>query len=121
MREGENTAILVFGTLLNICHEIADTLNASLIDMLFIKPIDEKLIIKIAQSHNIIVTIEENTISGGAGSSVLEVLSQNKLKNDTLCLGIPDRFPAHGKQDEILRDCGLDQKSILSKIEKAMN
>ena len=121
VREGENTAILVFGTLLNICHEIADTLNASLIDMRFIKPIDEKLIMKIAQSHNLIVTIEENTISGGAGSSVLEVLSKNKLKNDTLCLGIPDRFPAHGKQDEILRDCGLDQKSILSKIEKAMN
>ena len=76
---------------------------------------------ELSVSHKLIVTIEENVISGGAGSGVLEVVSQHNLKCNTLCLGLPDRFTGHGSQEEILADCGLDNRTILAKIEKAMN
>ena len=121
IKEGKKVAILGFGTIINECIEIAEKLNATLIDMRFIKPIDKKSIINVAMTHDLIVTIEENTVSGGAGSAVLEVLSQNQLKKNTLCLGLPDHFPNHGSQEEILKDCNLDKKSIMTKIEKAMN
>lgn len=121
LREGKKIAILVFGTLVNICHEIAEKLNATLVDMRFIKPLDSGLIKELSVSHKLIVTIEENVVSGGAGSGVLEVVSQHNLKCNTLCLGLPDRFTGHGSQEEILADCGLDNRTILAKIEKAMN
>ena len=81
-----------------------------------IKPIDETAIIKLAKTHKLIVTVEDNTIHGGAGSAVLEILSKNKIVIPTLTLGIPDKFVNHGSQDEIYKQCGLDKNSIKKKI-----
>ena len=116
IREGKDIAILCFGPLLETCKAVAEELNTSLVDMRFIKPIDETIILKNALSHNLLVIVEDNTIKGGAGSAVLEVLSRQKTSCKTLCLGIPDKFLEHGTQEEIHKLCGLDKNSILSKI-----
>ena len=113
---GERIAILAFGPTLNTCVDVANDLNATLVDMRFVKPIDEKAIIKYAKTHKLIVTVEDNTVHGGAGSAVLEVLSKNKIVIPTITIGIPDKFVSHGSQDEIYRQCGLDKDSIRKKI-----
>ena len=120
VRFGKNIVILVFGPLLKTALEVADELNATLIDMKFVKPIDEKMIKKCVTNHELIVTIEDNTILGGAGSAVLEIISKNNLKCKTLCLGIPDHFVEHGTQEEIYKQCGLDKSSIIKKIVKKL-
>ena len=120
VRSGKKIVILVFGPLLKAALEVADELNATLIDMKFVKPIDEKMIKKCVTNHELIVTIEDNTILGGAGSAVLEFISKNNLKCKTLCLGIPDHFVEHGTQEEIYKQCGLDKSSIIKKIVKQL-
>ena len=116
IRSGKNIVILCFGPLLNVCEAVAIELNATLIDMRFIKPIDETIIVKSAQTHRLLVTVEDNTIKGGAGSAVLEVLSISNIACKTLCLGIPDKFLEHGTQEEIYKICGLDKNGILNRI-----
>ena len=106
----------MFGPLLNVCEAVAIELNATLIDMRFIKPIDETIIVKSAQTHILLVTVEDNTIKGGAGSAVLEVLSKSNIACKTLCLGIPDKFLEHGTQEEIYKICGLDKNGIMNRI-----
>jgi 1-deoxy-D-xylulose-5-phosphate synthase len=120
IRTGKNIAILAFGPLLETALEVAEELNATLIDMKFVKPIDESMINKCVSKHNLVVTIEDNTNIGGAGSAVLEVISKNNLKCKTLCLGIPDHFVEHGTQEEIYKQCGLDKNSIIKKIVKQL-
>ena len=113
---GKKIAILAFGPTLNTCIDIANDLNATLVDMRFVKPIDEKAIIKLTKTHKLIVTVEDNTIHGGAGSAALEILSKHKISISTLTIGIPDKFVNHGTQDEIYMQCGLDKNSIKKKI-----
>jgi 1-deoxy-D-xylulose-5-phosphate synthase len=120
VRKGKNIVILAFGPLLKTALEVAEELNATLIDMKFVKPIDEGMIKKCVTNHKVVVTIEDNTILGGAGSAVLEVISKYNLKCKTLCLGIPDRFVEHGTQEEIYKLCGLDKDSIIKKIVKQL-
>jgi len=120
VRKGKNIVILAFGPLLKTALEVAEELNATLIDMKFVKPIDEGMIKKCVTNHKVVVTIEDNTILGGAGSAVLEVISKYNLKCKTLCLGIPDRFVEHGTQEEIYKLCGLDKDSIIKKIVKKL-
>ena len=96
--------------MLNNCIDIANDLNATLVDMRFIKPIDESIIKQLSKTHDLIVTVEDNTICGGAGSAVLEILSKNKIVMPTLILGIPDKFVDHGSQEEIYKQCGLDKE-----------
>jgi len=120
VRKGKNIVILAFGPLLKTALEVAEELNATLIDMRFVKPIDEGMIKKCVTNHKVVVTIEDNTILGGAGSAVLEVISKYNLKCKTLCLGIPDRFVEHGTQEEIYKLCGLDKDSIIKKIVKQL-
>jgi len=121
VRAGKDIVILCFGPLLETCKSVAEELNASLIDMRFIKPIDETIIVKNALTHKLVVTVEDNTVKGGAGSSVLEVLSQQQISCKTLCLGIPDKFLEHGSQEEVHKICGLDKNGILSKIVNHIN
>jgi len=117
---GKKIAILAFGPVLNNCIDIANDLNATLVDMRFIKPIDESIIKQLSKTHDLIVTVEDNTICGGAGSAVLEILSKNKIVMPTLILGIPDKFVDHGSQEEIYKQCGLDKNSIFNKIVKSL-
>jgi 1-deoxy-D-xylulose-5-phosphate synthase len=113
-------AILAFGTLLNNAIDCAEELDATLVDMRFVKPLDEALIDELAQSHGLLVTLEENCIQGGAGSAVNEYLNQQGISINCLNLGLPDRFIDHGKHGDLLRDCGLDAQGIQASIEKRL-
>lgn len=115
-KQGQEIALLVFGSLLPVAQQVAEELDATLVDMRFVKPLDETLILEIANSHQQIVTIEENAIAGGAGSAVNEFLNQHQVKISTLNLGIPDRFIEHGEPADLLSRCGLDKAGVLKAI-----
>ena len=116
--EGSKVAILNFGTLLPAAKEAANELGATLVDMRFVKPLDEVLLAQLAKTHDLLVTVEENVVAGGAGSGVNEYLSQIGVNTPTLNLGLPDRYIDHGDQATLLAECGLDgagiEKSILN-------
>ena len=116
IREGQKIAILNFGTLLPSALEAAEKLNATVVDMRFVKPIDIEMINVLAQTHDYLVTLEENAIQGGAGSSVAEVLNSSGKSTALLQLGLPDYFIPQATQQEALKDLGLDSKGIEEKI-----
>ncbi|KLN96470.1 1-deoxy-D-xylulose-5-phosphate synthase [Moellerella wisconsensis] len=115
-RQGEKIAILNFGTLLSEALIAAESLNATVVDMRFIKPLDEAMILELAASHEILVTLEENAIMGGAGSGVNELLMREKILIPLLNLGLPDFFIPQGNQTEIQADLGLDSAGIENSI-----
>jgi 1-deoxy-D-xylulose-5-phosphate synthase len=117
-REGRSgLAILAFGALVEPARKIAEHLDATLVNMRFVKPLDEELIIEIATRHRAIVTLEENAIMGGAGGGVGEVLSANGPHLPMLHLGIPDRFIEHGTRETCLADAGLDLAGLTLNVE----
>ena len=109
-------AILAFGSMVKPACDAAEELNASVANMRFVKPIDEELIFKLATTHDVIVTIEENVVMGGAGSAVAESLSAQCLTLPVLHLGLPDQFVEHGDPATLLADCGLNRDGILQSI-----
>ncbi len=118
-REGRSgLAILVFGTLLESARKIAERLDATLINMRFVKPLDDALVIGVAARHRAIVTIEENAIMGGAGSAVGEVLAAAGVQIPMLQLGIPDRFIEHGSRDTCLAAAGLDLAGLTASVDQ---
>lgn len=116
IREGQKIAILNFGTLLPSALETAEKLNATVVDMRFVKPIDIEMIDVLAQTHDYLVTLEENAIQGGAGSAIAEVLNSSGKSTALLQLGLPDYFIPQATQQEALKDLGLDSKGIEEKI-----
>ena len=116
VREGEKIAILNFGTLLPAALSVAEKLNATVVDMRFVKPIDEARILEVANTHDVIVTLEENAIQGGAGSAVSEVLNSHGKTTALLQLGLPDIFIPQGTQQEALAEIKLDEKGIEEQI-----
>jgi len=118
-REGRcGLAILAFGALVESARKIAERLDATLVNMRFIKPLDQELLIGIAGRHRAIVTIEENAVMGGAGSGVSEVLAAHGLQLPVLHLGIPDRFIEHGTRDTCLSAAGLDLAGLSASVDK---
>ena len=118
-REGRSgLAILVFGTLLESARKIAERLDATLVNMRFVKPLDDALVIGVAARHRAIVTIEENAIMGGAGSAVGEVLAAAGVQIPMLQLGIPDRFIEHGSRDACLAAAGLDLAGLTASVDQ---
>ncbi|PNL93587.1 1-deoxy-D-xylulose-5-phosphate synthase [Aggregatibacter aphrophilus] len=121
IREGKKIAILNFGTLLPNALKVAEKLNATVVDMRFIKPIDVTRISEIAKTHELIVTLEENAIQGGAGSAVAEVLHVQQHNVKLLQLGIPDFFVPPGSQAEMLAELKLDKIGIKQQIQDFLN
>lgn len=119
-REGKQIAILNFGTLLSSALQAADKLGATVADMRFVKPLDAELIRALTQRHALLVTLEENSIQGGAGSAVLEYLSANGIEVPVLQLGLPDTFIDHGTHTQQLAQCGLDANGIEVAIKKRL-
>ncbi len=111
-REGRGIAILVFGTLLPDAMQAAESLGATVVDMRFVKPLDQAMLAGLAENHTAFVTVEEAAIMGGAGSAVLESLSAQSIQVPLLMLGLPDRFIDHGDQAFILSELGLDARGI---------
>ena len=118
VKQGKNIAILGFGSLTNTAIELSDKLNATLVDMRFVKPLDQDLLIEIAKSHSYLITLEDNARLGGAGSAVLEFLSLNKIKTPVLTLGLPDYFQDHGTRGELLAEAGLNTEGIERSIKQ---
>ncbi|WKU20654.1 1-deoxy-D-xylulose-5-phosphate synthase [Advenella alkanexedens] len=115
-REGSRLAILAFGPLLHAALPVAEKLNATLVDMRFVKPIDAELVKQLAVSHEVFVTLEEGSVMGGAGSAVAELMSAFGLSKPILQLGLPDRFIDHGDQAALLKGVGLDSDGIEASI-----
>ena len=113
-------AILAFGSMLAPALQASLTLDATVANMRFVKPLDIDLIIQIASSHDLIVTIEENALMGGAGAAVLEAMQMLNLTNPTLCLGLPDTFIEHGVHETMLTECGLDSVGIIKSIQQKL-
>lgn len=111
-RQGKGTALLVFGVQLAEALRVGETLDASVIDMRFVKPLDEALLRELAASHELLVTIEENAIMGGAGSAVSEFLAAEGMIKPLLQLGLPDYYVEHAKPAQMLSECGLDEAGI---------
>ncbi|MEH8020386.1 MULTISPECIES: 1-deoxy-D-xylulose-5-phosphate synthase [Rheinheimera] len=116
VRNGERIAILAFGPLLNACKQAAEQLNTTLVDMRFVKPLDEALLTELAASHSYFVTVEDNAIMGGAGSAVNEFVAKLQLSVKCINLGLPDQFIKHGSQEEIYAELGLNTEGILNSI-----
>ena len=115
-REGEKIAVIAFGSMVAPSLTVADKLNATVADMRFVKPIDEELIVRLARSHDYLVTAEENSEQGGAGSAVLEVLAKHGICKPVLLLGVEDKVTEHGDPKKLLDDLGLSAEAIEKRI-----
>ena len=119
-RQGEKIAILAFGSMLTPALAAAEELNASVANMRFVKPLDTELILSLAATHELLVTVEENVVMGGAGSAVLELLQQNRRIVAVLQLGLPDRFIDQGDPALQLKACALDKDGLIRSIKQRM-
>ena len=120
VRQGQGIALLCFGTLLHQAKVVAEKLDATLVDMRFVKPLDIELLKTITAQHDILVTVEENAIQGGAGSAVNEWMMKQRLLKPVLNIGLPDRFIEQGTQEEIYHDLKLDSAGIEQQIKDFM-
>ncbi len=115
--QGGRIAILAWGSMVTPGLEAGKQLGATVINMRFIKPLDEAIILAMAKTHDVLVTIEENVLAGGAGSAVNEFLQAQKILMPVLNIALPDEFIEQGTREELLADCRLDTQGILSTIE----
>ncbi|HHL45087.1 MAG TPA: 1-deoxy-D-xylulose-5-phosphate synthase, partial [Gammaproteobacteria bacterium] len=120
-REGSRIALIAFGSMVAPALDAAEEFNATVVNMRFIKPLDAPLLMDVAQNHDILITIEENVIAGGAGSAVNECLQQHGTDIPVINLGLPDRFVEHGKHEKLLAQCGLDSKGIAKTIRDCLD
>jgi 1-deoxy-D-xylulose-5-phosphate synthase len=110
--------ILAFGSMVRPAEIIGERLDATVVNMRFVKPLDEELVLRLAACHRTLVTIEENAVAGGAGSAVIELLAACSTTLPTLTLGIPDRFIEHGSRDDCLAQAELDTPSLESAVRR---
>jgi len=120
VKRGKDVVILAFGSSLEPCNEVAARIGASLVNMRFIKPLDANVIIEMAQSHKLVVTVEENAVMGGAGSAVNELLLATGGSFNILNIGIPDSYIEHGSRQNCLAMAGLDTDGILAQVNKRL-
>jgi 1-deoxy-D-xylulose-5-phosphate synthase len=123
-RKGRGVALLAFGNVLTAALAAGDAINATVVNMRFVKPLDEALVLELARTHELIVTVEENVVAGGAGAGVAELLAARGVSAPLLHLGLPDRFVEHGDQKALLRECGLDadgmRRQILQRLPRGL-
>ncbi len=119
-RSGRRIAILGFGALVPTCEAVAEAMNATLVNMRFVKPLDGEIVREMAARHELLVTVEDNAIAGGAGSGVNEFLAAEGIESAILNLGIPDQFVDHGGREDQLAECGLDEVGIRAAIERRL-
>ena len=115
-RQGTRIALLAFGSMVSLAEGVGETLDATVVNMRFIKPLDEALVLELAAHHELLVTLEENAVIGGAGAEVSRVVETLAQRPRMLRLGLPDRFIDHGDQAQLLASVGLDEAGILASI-----
>jgi 1-deoxy-D-xylulose-5-phosphate synthase len=119
-RQGRQVAILAFGTMVAPALKAGEELNATVADMRFVKPLDAALVAQLANAHDLIVTIEEGSVMGGAGSAVAEALAAAGIVKPLLQLGLPDKFIDHGDAPQLLAECGLDATGIAASVRQRL-
>jgi 1-deoxy-D-xylulose-5-phosphate synthase len=120
-REGKRVAILAFGSMVKAALDAGAELNATVANMRFVKPLDRDLVFRLAATHDLVVTVEENVVAGGAGSAVAEALCAQGFAVPVLMLGLPDHFVEHGDPAQLLADCGLDAAAIAKSIRERLH
>ncbi len=118
-RTGKRTALLAFGAMLKPALDAAEALDATVANMRFVKPLDLDLVKRLAETHDLLVTVEEHQIMGGAGSAVCEALASLGFQGKILLLGLPDRFIDHGDPGRLLASVGLDAEGIRNSVQRA--
>ena len=121
VRQGEEVAILAFGSMVAVAQQVAQTLNATVANMRFVKPLDKALVNELASTHRLLISIEENMVQGGAGSAVAEYLNHAGIGNRLLQLGLPDRFIEQATQQQQLQEAGLDVQGIERQIRDVLD
>lgn len=117
-RSGQSVMLMAFGSMVPVAQLVAEKCGYGLLNMRFVKPLDEKAILEAAQQYDLIVTVEENAVAGGAGSGINEFLMQNAIMRPVLNLGLPDRWVDQGSHKQLLAECGLDADGIEHSIQK---
>ncbi|MBD3671683.1 MAG: 1-deoxy-D-xylulose-5-phosphate synthase, partial [Gammaproteobacteria bacterium] len=117
-RQGTSTALLAFGAMVAPAEAAAEPLDASVVNMRFVKPMDEEMVLRMAREHELLVTLEDNAVEGGAGSAVNELLQAHGIQCPVINLGLPDRFVEHGSREELLSLCGLDASGIIQAVQR---
>ncbi len=120
LRNGKRLAILMFGPFISLCQELAEKYDATLVNMRFVKPLDEKLLIQLADDHTLFFCIEDNASPGGAGSAVAEFIMQNQLSINCAINGLDDHFPAQGSREQVLQDYQISLPALSEKITKLL-
>ena len=120
-RQGRRIALLGFGSVVADAQAVAEHFDATLINMRFVKPLDEAAILQAARDHALLVTIEDNAVAGGAGSAVNECLMQHNIAVPVRNLGLPDRFVEHASREEMLAECGLDHAGLMASVQQLLN
>ncbi|MDD2739810.1 MAG: transketolase C-terminal domain-containing protein, partial [Methylomonas lenta] len=115
--QGGRVAILAWGSMVTPAVEVGKKLGATVVNMRFVKPFDEALVLELAKSHDVFITVEENVIAGGAGSAINDFLQAQRILMPVLNIGLPDRFVEQGSREQLLSLCELDTQGILAKIE----
>ena len=115
-REGTGVAVLAFGSMVGLAQGVGEALNATVVNMRFIKPLDDALVVALARSHELLVTIDENAVMGGAGGAVSEVLAAHGIAAQVLHIGLPDCFLQHGAREDMLREAGLTLDQVTEKV-----
>lgn len=115
-RQGTGIALLAFGSMVGLALSVGEALNATVVNMRFTKPLDEALVVELARSHDLLVTIDENAVMGGAGSAVSEVLAAQGIAAQVLHIGLPDCFLQHGAREDMLREAGLTSDQVEAKV-----
>lgn len=121
VHQGKTVALLAFGSMVGPALKAAETLNATVIDMRFVKPLDEAVVEEMANKHQLLVTVEENAVMGGAGSAVNEFLQSRDILLPVLNIGLPDQYLPHGKPPQMLADVGLDKDGIVSAVKDKLS
>ena len=117
-RRGKRLALLAFGSMVAPATSVAEALDATLVNMRFVKPIDQACVAELASTHSALITLEENAVQGGAGSAINEVLAERGIETRILNIGLPDRFVDQGSREQLLTECGLDEAGIQGTIER---
>ncbi|HMR03953.1 MAG TPA: 1-deoxy-D-xylulose-5-phosphate synthase [Candidatus Competibacter phosphatis] len=115
-RRGRDLALLAFGSMVEVAELVARQMDATVVNMRFIKPLDEAVVVRLAAEHRWLVTLEENVVAGGAGSAVNECLAARSIQIPVYNIGLPDRFVGQGERDELLAECGLDVEGVLRQL-----
>ncbi len=115
-RRGRDLALLAFGSMVEVAELVARQMDATVVNMRFIKPLDEAVVVRLAAEHRWLVTLEENVVTGGAGSAVNECLAARSIQIPVYNIGLPDRFMGQGERDELLAQCGLDVEGVLRQL-----